>query len=269
MAELSAGGEALLQRLAEINASNEEFRRQLDTQAKDVVSMEESSRIQQQRIVQYEKQAERMRQDAAAAAEARVREENAGMEERLLAEIEAARSEAKREREEMLERLQRAEDDRRRLEVEAVEARKLLRSAVGPSAPIAASAMTAGASNEVNETRTKPLEMELNLLRQRLARETEGRQAAERACNDANVEQRRLKGELERSVAESWRLKRLVTEQTDLASFREEQCNDLHVQFKAQQQSAEERLAREKEKFHAINRLEGLLPKHMLVRALY
>jgi chromosome segregation ATPase len=278
VAELAAGGGAMLQRLAEIGAANQGLRQQLEMQVNEVTAMEESHRLQQQRIVQYEKQAEQMRQEAAAAAEARVRAETSSMEARLIAQIEATRNDGKTEREELLQRLQRAEDDRSRLESEADEARKQASSALSVAslqaeqlrqqAAKASPPASPVASNVVNDTRAKSLEMELNLLRQRLAREVEGRQVAERACNEAKSEQQRMKADLEKNTAESLRLRRFLTEQADIASFRQEQCNDLQLKLKAQKEEMEHRVRNEKEKFQAVNRLEGLLPKHMLIQAL-
>lgn len=112
------------------------------------------------------------------------------------------------------------------------------------------------------------LEMELNIARMRVAKEASAREAAEKAAEDAGWEQKRLHSELDEAIRELRRLKSLVTERDEVIAFREEVCRDLQARLQQQQVEADQRLNIERGRFQAISRLEGVLPRGVLMKAL-
>jgi chromosome segregation ATPase len=258
---LAQGGEALLRRLAHHNNAYADLRRQLESQVKEVSTLTEAGYSQQQLLREFERQADHNRQNNAAAVEARVRAEVAENEVRLEALLDEAKEKAAKVESEFLERQRELDGQRRHVEGERDDARERLRE-------VEARLETAVNAPEAQDTRAKALEMELNLLRSRFARETEAKKAAERASAESKAQQQELKACLEREVAQVRKLRKALDEQTELAAFRQEVVNDLQSRLKDQKSEADNKLRREKGKLEAVNRLEGILPKHMLLQAL-
>jgi len=51
-------------------------------------------------------------------------------------------------------------------------------------------------------------------------------------------------------------------------AFRQEVCDDLQVRLRQQQAKADRRVLRERTRVEVASRLEGLLPRHILMKAL-
>lgn len=259
--ELARGGEVLLQRINDLNAANTELKRQLELQVKEVSTISEAGLSQQQLLREFERQAEQARQAQSTSIEARVRAEIGEREEKLRAELEEAHEQARLDREDLMARLQQVNGEVRHIQGERDEARERLRE-YEERLDAVANAPDAQAS------RTKGLEMEVNLVRARLARETEVKKAAERSSAESRAQQQELKVQLEREAMQVRQLQKVVSEQTELANFRQEICNDLQMRLKDQKTEAERKLRHEKGKVEVVSRLEGILPRHFLMQAL-
>eukprot|EP00929_Paragymnodinium_shiwhaense_P055296 TRINITY_DN27713_c0_g1_i1.p1 TRINITY_DN27713_c0_g1~~TRINITY_DN27713_c0_g1_i1.p1 ORF type:complete len:445 (+),score=126.70 TRINITY_DN27713_c0_g1_i1:127-1461(+) len=287
--EIAKGGEELVRRLGEMSSASEQMRSQLELQAKEVWSLKESTVVQQQLIRSYEQQLEMVRQQEAATAEARMRREFAETEAKLRADLESERERGRREREELVERYQSADGERMQREGERDEARLRIRELElrlgelgGPDAAAnMRSSMVAAPPPVANvvlpravpsggdaETRAKSLEMELALVRARLTKEAEGRETSERASAGFSAERNRLQAEIERRASEERKLRRAVAEQAELAAYREEICKDLQQQLSDQRAKAASELRVERGKVEAVSRLESILPRHILMKAL-
>lgn len=115
-------------------------------------------------------------------------------------------------------------------------------------------------------SRETALEMELSLLRTRFLRESAMRVAAERAASDAQQEQQRLQTDLDRSMAKVRYLTREVEKHSEQVLFSREQYNDLETCLRQQEVDFNQKLKLERHRFAALQRLEGVLPKHMLMK---
>jgi len=177
-----------------------------------------------------------------------------------LAEQTQLREEAQRGQAELLERLRQAEGECRQREGERDEARARARELELRLDELAS------ASSEGD--REKALEMELGLLRARLAREEDRRAKLEMAASQAESRAKMLQKHLEQSSSETRLLRRSLAEQTELAAFRQEVCDDLKRLMQDHRAEAEEEVHRERSKFAAIQRLEGILPRSLLAKAM-
>lgn len=259
--ELARGGEVLLSRLGDLHSANADLRRQLELQVKEVGTLQEAGISQQQLLREFERQAEQIRKAEAAKIETRVREEIGQSEARLRTELDEANEQAKSDKEEFMSRLHQMAGELQHVEGERDEARERVREledrlGIPANAP------------EPQAERTKGLEMELSLVRARFARETAAKKAAERVSADSRAQQQDMQEQLEREVMQVKQLQKSLVEQTELAKFRQEVCNDLQLRLKDQKGESEKVLQREKGKFEAVSRLEGILPRHFLVQAL-
>lgn len=262
MGEVLRGGEVLLSRLGEVGSANADLRRQLELQAKEIRLLEEAGQGQRQLLQEVERAAEHGRQNFALEAAARARAEGAETERRMRAELAEARAEMQRNREEMLERLQQAEGEARERKCELDVARSRL-----AVAEARLDATRGDASDEGAGARVKALEMELNLMRARLAREVTARQMAEGDTASAKAKLKSSKADIERSAAENRRLQAALAERGELAEFRQEIIDDLGLRFKEQSADAERRLEFERGKIAVARRLESILPKHLIAKA--
>lgn len=136
------------------------------------------------------------------------------------------------------------------------------------SVVVAAAGSAEAALTGSEKTVMKSLEMELSLVRSRLAKEAQSREAVERESASAAAERSRLQAEIERKVAEERRLRRAVAEQAEKAAYRQELCNDLQQQLNEERAKAAHALRAERGKVVAVSRLEGILPRHILMKAL-
>lgn len=268
--ELAKGSEVLLARLAEVGSANGQLLNQLEAHAREVQLLEESGRQQQDLIREFERRTERDRRseavrtaDAQAAAaraeaverEAQNREEALHLElAELRAELDGLRESSGREKEELREQLREAELGRETAQAQTQELERRL----GRAAEDAASA----------PSREQGLEMECGLLRSRFAKQVASCEAAERALTESRAQQNHLKAGLERSTAEVHHLRQKLAEAQDAAAFRQEVCNDLKRQLRVQRDEADKQLSRERTKMEHIARLEGVLPKQILTKAL-
>lgn len=259
--ELARGGEALLRALGDLHSANTDLKRQLEHQVDEVVTLQEAGRGQQQLLRDFERQAEAAKHAETAKIEDRVREEIGQREAQLQKELDAANEQAEVDREEFKARLQEMDGDFKKIEGQRDEARGRIRE-LEERLGIAASAP------EEQVERRQGLEMELSLVRARFARETDAKKAAERVSADSQARQQELKMHFDKAVAQVKQLQKALAEQTELANFRQEICNDLQLRLKDQVSEAETKLRREKGKFEAVSRLEGILPRHFLMQAL-
>jgi len=258
---LARGGEVLLRRMNDINSANSELRRQLELQVKEVSTLQEAGQSQNDLLRQFERQAEQARVAETANIEARVRAEIGQREVQLQEELDLANEQARLDREEFQQRFHQMDGEFRHIEGERDEARERIRELEG---------RLEGHANapDAQAERMKGLEMELSLVRARFARETEAKKAAERASAESRAQQQDMKTHLEREVSHVKQLDKALAEQTELANFRQEICNDLQLRLADQKGEAEKNLRREKGKFEAVSRLEGILPRHMVMKAL-
>lgn len=259
--ELARGGEVLLRRLEDFSGGNADLRRQLEQQVKEVITLQEAGAIQQQLLRDFERQAEQGRLAEKAAIEARVRAEMGDREAQLRTELEETTEAARLEREEFMARLHNMDGEFRHVEGERDEARERVRQ-LEERLGIAANAP------EAQVERTKAMEMELSLVKSRFARETEAKKAAERVCAETQAQQKELKLCLDREIGHVKLLQKTLAEQTELANFRQEICNDMQLRLKDQKNEADKMLLREKGKQEAVSRLEGILPRQFLMKAL-
>lgn len=259
--ELARGGEVLLQRLADVNAANSELKRQLELQVHEVSTLQEAGNSQQQLLREFERQAEQARQAQRATIEAEVRAEIGEREEKLKAQLAEATEQARLDREDLMNRLQQMKGEVMHVQGERDEARERLRDC---EERLGIASNTPG----TQVSRAKGLEMELSLVKARFARETEAKKAAERASAESRAQQQELKVQLEKEGIQVRQLQKMAAEQTELANFRQEICNDLQLRLKDQKSEAESKLRYEKGKHEVVNRLEGILPRHFLMQAL-
>ncbi|OLP77486.1 hypothetical protein AK812_SmicGene42443 [Symbiodinium microadriaticum] len=240
---LAKGGEALMRRLADVNSVNGELRRKLELQSNEISLLEASSRQQQQLLKEFEHRAKQARQSDAAAAEAKAKAAAAQREEQLQKELSA--------------RAQLANLEMRQAQA-AMAGQPGQPGAFNELPKLPQAIFKAPSTGESGGSKILAMEMEMNLVRSRFARETTMRQAAEKTAADAQQEQREMSALIDRQAAEIDSLRRELAQRAEQAGA----CNP------QQQSKAEERLRRERGKFAAVSRLEGVLPKHMLLKAL-
>lgn len=276
---LAKGGEALMRRLADVNSVNGELRRKLELQSNEISLLEASSRQQQQLLKEFEHRAKQARQSDAAAAEAKAKAAAAQREEQLQKELSEFREQAQQERDALLQRLHQCEGERdeARAQLANLEMRQAQAAMAGqPGQPGAFNELPklpqaifkAPSTGESGGSKILAMEMEMNLVRSRFARETTMRQAAEKTAADAQQEQREMSALIDRQAAEIDSLRRELAQRAEQVDFNQECCQDLQLRLRQQQSKADERLRRERGKFAAVSRLEGVLPKHMLLKAL-
>jgi len=246
--ELARGGEALMRSLDELNTANADLRRQMEVQVKEVSTLQLAGQSQQQLLREFERQAEQHRQAQEAVIEERVRKE-------------LGEREARQEKEELMARIHKMDGELRHVEGERDESRERIRE-------LEERINNPANSPDARLERMKGLEMELGLVNQRFARETEAKKAAERVSAESRAQQQELKALLDQEAAQVKQLKKTVAEESELANFRQEICNDLQMRLKMQQSEADRKIMREKGKMEAVSRLEGILPRHFLVNAL-
>jgi len=237
------------------------LRRQLEQQAREISVLEDSGKVQQRLLQEFERHSEQTRQGEALAAEARVRAEGATREAQFKEEMEELKAKAQRDREELLEQIRKADSERSLREGERDEARAQVRD-------LESRLQSAMGAPEQMQARVRALEMELNLVRSRFAKEVASRETAQHAAREAKEQQNKLQASLERANAESSRLRRAVTEQVELIAFRQEVSNDLQAKLQQQKVESEKRLVRERGKLEAVARLEGVLPRNLIIKAL-
>lgn len=260
-AELSKGGAALIKKLQDVSVNNGEFRKQLERQSREIAALEEGGKIQQRLLKDFERHIEQVKQSEALATEARVRSENAQIESKLRSELDEMRDKVQTNREELLERMRGCDVERGLREGERDEARLQVREL-----ETRLDAMH-GAPEEA-QARIRALEMEVNLVRSRFAKEVATREAAEREARDAKDFQQRLEAALAKSQAETKHLQRVAAEFAEVNAFRQEVSDDLQVKLLQQREEADRRLSRERGKLEAVNRLEGVLPRGLILKAL-
>lgn len=235
--------------------------RQLELQAREVSKLEEAGRGQQQFLAEFERQAERGRQSLVQEAEVQARSEVADSQHLLRTELEELRVQGVCEREELIKRIRGCE----------AEARQRLASrdeAVARAQELEAAQLETARQAPEAEARARALVMELELTRSRLAREVAARQMAEGLTAQVRLQQVELRAAHQQGAEEHRRLRRSLQEQAELAEFRQETVDDLKRQMVEQRSDAAQRLRLERGKFEAVSRLEGILPRHFLARAL-
>jgi chromosome segregation ATPase len=258
-AALERQGKALLEQLQDVSTTNVALRSHVEMQARELSMLQESSRAQQQLLADFERQGQQVRQSEAASLEARTRAAAAEREVRFQAELAETQAKAAREREELLKGLARCDSERAQREGERDE----LRTRVA-QVELQLEALQASSG----QMRAQAMEMETNLLRSRFAREEEARTEAERALEASKAREQHLQATVERQASELTLLRGQLSEKHELVNFRQEVCNDLQLQLQEQKLESERRVDRERNKMRAVARLDGVLPKNMLMRAL-
>lgn len=243
-----------MKRLGQASSKNAELRRQLDVQAREIAS-------QQELFKEVQRLTEKSRQDEVVASETKLKAEATAREAELHAEIHEVKLQAQRGREELLEQLHDRDAERAVREGQRDEARAQARD-------LEKRLMSALQAPETNQARVRAVEMELGLLRGRLAKEIAAREAAEELVQKATAEQDQLQSKFLQSETEVRQLRALVAEQTELMSFRQEISRDLQVQLNQQKAESARRLVQEKAKRSAMDRMEHILPRSFLVKAL-
>lgn len=237
---LAQGNEEVIRRAADLAAANAELKRQLSIQADEVTSLESDSRKQRDLFLEHERQVEmrveKVRQDALAEAEQ--------TSQRAVAKAQKdAAEEFKKQIHEAEEARQRSQDQVAALQdrIESLDKR-------GP--------------------RVEALEMELRLVRERLEREVEGRRVAEEKVKDGDARYSQLEVHMGKLQRENDELQRKLEEQTEAANFHKEVCGDLQGRMDDVAMQAEQRILKEIGKKEAISRLESILPKNILLKAM-
>eukprot|EP00928_Gymnodinium_smaydae_P058027 TRINITY_DN41239_c0_g1_i1.p1 TRINITY_DN41239_c0_g1~~TRINITY_DN41239_c0_g1_i1.p1 ORF type:complete len:327 (-),score=77.17 TRINITY_DN41239_c0_g1_i1:165-1145(-) len=108
------------------------------------------------------------------------------------------------------------------------------------------------------------LQAELREARLLLAQESEARQVAEGAMREA---QRELREGLEHARRDVLDLQRELARQRELAKSQEERCEDLEARYKRHKSKAKQLLRQEQDKFQVVSRLDGMLPRSLLMKA--
>mmetsp|Transcript_104123 Transcript_104123/g.333900 ORF Transcript_104123/g.333900 Transcript_104123/m.333900 type:complete len:380 (+) Transcript_104123:119-1258(+) len=260
-AAIAKGGAELFKRLHDVGGNNVELRKQLELQAKEISTLEDSGRAQQRLLQDFERHAEKTRQGEALAAEAKVRAEAAEREDKLRAEMEEMRERFQREKDAVVEQMKDIEVQRGIRAGERDEARAQVRDLEGRLE-------AAHGAPENAQARVRALEMEVALVRSRFAKEQVAREAAQREAREAREQKERVQGQLDRANSEARQLTRQVAEQQELGAFRQEVSNDLQAKLKLERAQADKRLIRERGKFEAVARLEGILPRGLILQAL-
>eukprot|EP00746_Dinoflagellata_sp_MGD_P011358 gnl/MRDRNA2_/MRDRNA2_123785_c0_seq1.p1 gnl/MRDRNA2_/MRDRNA2_123785_c0~~gnl/MRDRNA2_/MRDRNA2_123785_c0_seq1.p1 ORF type:complete len:451 (+),score=131.89 gnl/MRDRNA2_/MRDRNA2_123785_c0_seq1:82-1434(+) len=237
---LAQGNEEVIRRAADLAAANAELKRQLSIQADEVMSLETDSRKQRDLFLEHErqveKQIERVRQEAIAEAE----------EKQKLAVADAKKAAA----EEFRQQLQQVEEARQKSKAEVLALQQQVESL------------------EQKGPRADALEMELRLVRERLEREVEGRRIAEEKVKDGDARYSQLEIHMGKLQRENDSLHRKLQEQVELANYHKEVSGDLRDRIDDVAQQAEMRVLKEKGKKEAIQRLESILPRNILLKAM-
>lgn len=299
--ELAKGSETFLRRLGDVSAASAALRHQLETQFQEIGQLEESGRQQQHFLQECERRVAQSHQQQVQ----KMRLEATEHEAHLHAEIASVKEEARLECDALLERLKVCDNERARCEGERDEARarvadlelRLSALIAAPSATRSPDLLKHGTTvNSLEPASLQPalavaalqrpsdlmlpvspesmrctsreaaLEMELSLLRARFLRESAMRESAERVASDAQQEQQRLRSDLDRSMAQVRYLSRQVERHSDQVLFSREKYNDLATCFRQQEVDFNQKLNLERNRFAALHRLEGVLPKHMLMK---
>eukprot|EP00931_Biecheleriopsis_adriatica_P006002 TRINITY_DN10746_c0_g2_i1.p1 TRINITY_DN10746_c0_g2~~TRINITY_DN10746_c0_g2_i1.p1 ORF type:complete len:300 (+),score=74.93 TRINITY_DN10746_c0_g2_i1:123-1022(+) len=112
---------------------------------------------------------------------------------------------------------------------------------------------------------------QLDLARLQLTRETEARRQAEAGAlaTEQRSEQREqeLQSLLEGAARELLALRQQLSEQGQLLHSREEQCADIEARYQRHRRKARQQLSHEKEKLDVVSRLDGMLPRSILLKA--
>lgn len=131
-----------------------------------------------------------------------------------------------------------------------------------------ASGISSRAGADPSSTKVAALEMELRLLQNRLAAETRAHQQLAEVVADDAEKQRILENQLNESRSENRRLQVQVEKAEERARYSEEMAKDLQQLFRKLEDTTEFRLKKERSRAHVIARLEGILPKSTLLKAL-
>jgi len=230
---LQSGVEAFVQRLGALSASNEELQRRLELQRNEVSTLEAMGVSQQQLLKAFGQRVDEVRQFETDAADARARANSYATERRLRMELDECR--------ELLRASQAECDEQRRRNGES-------------------------ASELRSELRL--LREELNRGREELSKEKEARLATERLKEQAIEKQRELQASLGHAVRQAGQLQSNLVDQQQLVQHREDQCAVLEARLRSERSKARELLERQKEKVEIVSRLDGVLPRSTLLKAI-
>mmetsp|Transcript_94649 Transcript_94649/g.207127 ORF Transcript_94649/g.207127 Transcript_94649/m.207127 type:complete len:212 (+) Transcript_94649:204-839(+) len=207
---------------------------------------------------EFERQVERIRKEEALATEARVRAESKQREEELLQEIAAMKERFQNEKDGLISRLQERSLEVAIREGERDEARMQVKEFEEKSA---------NGNTESAQARLRALEMEINLIKTRFGREVSAREALQGEVLDLRTKKEKLEAQLSSTIEALRVAERYVAEVNENASFRNEIQHDLEARLMQQQKDSDRRVNREKGKLEAIARLEGVLPRSVILKA--
>lgn len=237
---LAQGNEEVIRRVSDLAEKNAELKRQLSIQADEVISLEVDSRKQRDLFLEHEhrveEQLEKVRLETLA--EAREREKHA---------VEEAKKEAA---EEFKQQVREAEEARKEAQVQVAILQEKLEE------------------SKKRGPRVEAAEMELRLIRERLDRENEGRLIAEDKVKESETRYSQLEIRMGKLQRENDALHRKLEEQVELANFHQEISGDLQGRMDDVAALAEMRVRKEKGRKEAIQRLEGILPRNILMKAM-
>lgn len=251
----------MLNRLGEVSSNNGELRKRRDLQAQEIAQLVESGRGQQQFCQDAGRRVEDTRQEEARVVEARLREEASATEARLRAEISELKARAQREREEM----KRHAAERDAAKASCIEIESKFQGALQAPA--------------LNKERVAGVEMEMVLVRARLAKEVAAREAAEAVVGEVKTHRDKLQARLLHTDTEAKQLRRQVAEQAEQLAFREEVFTDLQDKMQQQRLDTERRLSEERSESQRrvgherarremTERLDCVLPRGFLAKAM-
>jgi hypothetical protein len=137
----------------------------------------------------------------------------------------------------------------------------------GPD-PEAHRILTGSPTPDAAATKVAALEMELRLVQNRLAAETRANKAVAEVVADESEKRRILELQLNEARSENRQLRCRVSEAEEKSHFYQEVADDLQHRMRQLEATTEDRLKRERGRAAVIARLEGILPKNMLLKAL-
>lgn len=121
---------------------------------------------------------------------------------------------------------------------------------------------------DTSDTRVAAMEMELRLLQNRLAAETRAHKQLAESVADDSEKRRILELQLNECRVENRQLQRMVAEAEERARYSQEVTEDLQQRLHQVEATQEYRVKRERSRAIVIARLEGILPKSTLLKAL-
>mmetsp|Transcript_23219 Transcript_23219/g.41935 ORF Transcript_23219/g.41935 Transcript_23219/m.41935 type:complete len:290 (+) Transcript_23219:73-942(+) len=160
---------------------------------------------------------------------------------------------------------QKLESDHR-AEVQAVEARGVARVA-DTERKLRADLESCQQQLQRGNSERQKLVAELETLRREMGQEKEARREAQSAEVAARETEQSLQAELQQASRERQLLQTALTEQSLALRYKDAEYAELQDRYKRHRRKAHELLSREKEKLEVVGRLDGVLPRNIIMKA--